>query len=294
MAMLSENMRGALLMVGSMTAFTLNDAFMKSLSDELPLFQSIFFRSIGVFICLSIAGLAMGQIKLNQSRRDWMFISLRSLFELGGALFFLSALFNMPIANVTAILQVLPLTVSLAAAVFLGASLGWRRLSAILVGFAGVLLIVKPGGEGFNIYAVSALLAVLCVTIRDILVRKISPEVPTMLVSWFTVFAVMAGSGLASLTEVWQPVSSLAAFQLGGAILTIIGGYIFSVAVMRHGDIAFVAPFRYSSLLVAVVIGFWIFGEVPDTLTIVGSIIVVGTGLFTLYREGQIRKRAKA
>ena len=167
-----------------------------------------------MFICLSIAGFALGQIKLNQSRRDWLFISLRSLFELGGALFFLSALFNMPIANVTAILQVLPLSVSLAAAVFLGASLGWRRLSAILVGFAGVLLIVKPGGEGFNIYAVSALLAVLCVTIRDILVRKISPEVPTMLVSWFTVLAVLAGSGLAALTEVWQPVSSLAAFQL--------------------------------------------------------------------------------
>ena len=292
MAVLSENMRGAVLMVASMTAFTLNDAFMKSLSDELPLFQSIFLRSIGVFLCLSVAGFALGQIRFDQTRRDWTFITLRSLFETGGALFFLSALFNMPIANVTAILQVLPLSVSLAAAVFLGASLGWRRLSAIMVGFAGVLLIVKPGGEGFNVYAISALLAVVCVTFRDILVRKISAEVPTLMVSWFTVFVVMSGSGMASLSEVWQPVSSLGAFQLGGAILTIIGGYIFSVAVMRHGDIAFVAPFRYSSLLVAVVIGFFVFDEVPDALTIIGAIIVVCTGIFTLYRESVQRRRA--
>ena len=292
MAVLSENMRGAVLMVASMTAFTLNDAFMKSLSDELPLFQSIFLRSIGVFLCLSVAGFALGQIRFDQTRRDWTFITLRSLFETGGALFFLSALFNMPIANVTAILQVLPLSVSLAAAVFLGASLGWRRLSAIMVGFAGVLLIVKPGGEGFNVYAISALLAVVCVTFRDILVRKISAEVPTLMVSWFTVFVVMSGSGVASLTEVWQPVSSLGAFQLGGAILTIIGGYIFSVAVMRHGDIAFVAPFRYSSLLVAVVIGFFVFNEVPDALTIIGAIIVVCTGIFTLYRESMQRRQA--
>ena len=290
MAVLSENMRGAVLMVASMTAFTLNDAFMKSLSDELPLFQSIFLRSIGVFLCLSVAGFALGQIRFDQTRRDWTFITLRSLFETGGALFFLSALFNMPIANVTAILQFLPLSVSLAAAVFLGASLGWRRLSAIMVGFAGVLLIVKPGGEGFNVYAISALLAVVCVTFRDILVRKISAEVPTLMVSWFTVFVVMSGSGMASLSEVWQPVSSLGAFQLGGAILTIIGGYIFSVAVMRHGDIAFVAPFRYSSLLVAVVIGFFVFNEVPDALTIIGAIIVVCTGIFTLYRE-RIKRR---
>ena len=291
MAVLSENMRGAVLMVASMTAFTLNDAFMKSLSDELPLFQSIFLRSIGVFLCLSVAGFALGQIRFDQTRRDWTFITLRSLFETGGALFFLSALFNMPIANVTAILQVLPLSVSLAAAVFLGASLGWRRLSAIMVGFAGVLLIVKPGGEGFNVYAISALLAVVCVTFRDILVRKISAEVPTLMVSWFTVFVVMSGSGMASLSEVWQPVSSLGAFQLGGAILTIIGGYIFSVAVMRHGDIAFVAPFRYSSLLVAVVIGFFVFNEVPDALTIIGAIIVVCTGIFTLYRESIKRRQ---
>ena len=111
------------------------------------------------------------------------------------------------------------------------------------------------------------------------------------MVSWFTVFVVMSGSGVASLTEVWQPVSSLGALQLGGAILTIIGGYIFSVAVMRHGDIAFVAPFRYSSLLVAVVIGFFVFNEVPDALTIIGAIIVVCTGIFTLYRESIKRRQ---
>ena len=291
MAFLNDNMRGALLMTGSMTAFTVNDAFMKALSDELPLFQSIFLRSIGVLICLTFIGLAVRQLNFRQSARDWKFIGLRSIFEVGGALFFLSALFNMPIANVSAILQALPLTVSLAAAVFLGAEMGWRRLSAILIGLVGVLLIVKPGGEGFNTYSLSALAAVGCVTVRDLLVRKISSNVPSMLVAWFTAFAVMTGAGLASITETWRPLSGLGQIQLTGAILTIIGGYIFSVTAMRHGDIAFVAPFRYTSLLVAVVLGFIVFAEVPDTLTIIGAMIVVATGLFTLYRETALKRR---
>lgn len=289
MAMLSDNLRGALLMTGSMTAFTVNDAFMKALSDELPLFQSIFMRSVGVLICLTIIGLVLRQLDFRQSARDWRFIILRAIFEVGGALFFLSALFNMPIANVSAILQALPLTVSLAAAVFLGADMGWRRLSAILIGLVGVLLIVKPGGEGFNAYSISALAAVGCVTVRDLLVRKISSDVPFMLVAWFTAFAVLVGSGLASLTEDWQPLSTLGQFQMSGAIVMIIGGYIFSVTAMRHGDIAFVAPFRYTSLLVAVALGFLVFAEVPDTLTIIGALIVVATGLFTLYREAKLK-----
>jgi len=285
MAILSDNLRGALLMTGSMTAFTVNDAFMKALSDELPLFQSIFMRSVGVLFCLTLIGLFLRQLQFRQTAQDWAFIVLRSIFEVGGALFFLSALFNMPIANVSAILQALPLTVSLAAAVFLGAEMGWRRLTAILVGLVGVLLIVKPGGEGFNAYSISALAAVGCVTVRDLLVRKISSEVPSMLVAWFTASAVLAGSGIASVTETWQPLSGLGQLQLTGAILTIISGYIFSVTAMRHGDIDFVASFRYTSLLVAVVLGFVVFAEVPDTLTIIGALIVVATGLFTLYRE---------
>ncbi len=286
----SENLRGAFLMTASMTAYTVNDAFFKSLSDELPLFQAIFIRGIAVVACLTIAGLVLGNLNLRQTRRNWFFIVARAGFELGAAFLFLLALFNMPIANVTAILQALPLTVSLAAAVFLGAAIGWRRLAAIFIGFIGVLLIVKPGSDGFNVYALYALGAVGFVTGRDILVRKISDDVPTMLVAWVTAIVVMVGGGLMSLTETWQPLSVWGQLQMLGAVLAILAGSIFSIVAMRHGDISFVAPFRYSGLIVAVIVGLVFFGEFPDALTLIGSSIVVGTGIFTLYRDSMTRK----
>lgn len=290
MAVLSENMRGALLMTASMSAYTFNDAFFKALSDELPLFQTMLLRGIGVVFCLTILGLALGQLNLRHSRHDWVLIVLRAIFELCAAVLFLLALINMPIANVTAILQALPLTVSLAATVFLGATIGWRRLTAIFVGFIGVLLIIKPGTSGFNAYALYALAAVGFVTARDIIVPKISSHVPTIVVAWCTAIVVMTGAGLASMTEVWQTPSGWGQIQLGGAILSIMCGTIFSVVAMRHGDIAFVAPFRYSSLIVAVILGVIIFNEIPDVLTVIGALIVVGTGVFTLYRDSIVSK----
>ena len=282
---LSENMRGAVLMVGSMTAFTVNDACMKALSDELPLFQAMFIRSFVVIACLGLAAYLSGAFSVRLPKRDWQLILLRSFVEMGAAYFFISALFNMPIANVTAIIQALPLTVTLAGAVFLGEAVGWRRMLAILIGFVGVLLIVRPGGEGFSIYSLYVLAAVACVTVRDLASRRMSTAVPSMTVALSAAVAVLLFSGVGSLGTDWQPVSGKAGLQMAGAATFVIGGYIFSFLAMRSGEIGFVAPFRYSSLLVALVLGFFIFDEWPTALTLLGSAIVVGTGLFTLYRE---------
>jgi drug/metabolite transporter (DMT)-like permease len=196
----------------------------------------------------------------------------------------------MPIANVTAIIQALPLTVSLAGAIFLGEALGWRRLSAIMVGFVGVMLIVRPGGEGFTVYSVYVLLAVACVTVRDLAARRMSHSVPTLRVALFAALGVLLFSGVGTMaTETWTQVDPLGLAKLAGASVFIIGGYIFSVSAMRSGEIGFVAQFRYSSLLVALVLGLVLFGEWPDRLTLIGSAIIVATGLFTLYRERSIK-----
>jgi len=138
---LSDNIRGALLMTGSMTAFTINDAFMKGVLVDVPLFQALFLRSCGVVVCIIILARALGQLRFDMGRKDWTYMIMRAVAEAMGAVMFLSALSRMPIANVSAILQALPLTVSLAGALFLGEALGWRRLTAILVGFCGVMLI---------------------------------------------------------------------------------------------------------------------------------------------------------
>lgn len=285
----SDNMRGAMLMMGAMAAFTLNDAFMKSLSDELPLFQALLLR--GLATTLFLWGIAQGTrgLRLDLGPRDWRLVVLRSLAEVGAAWFFITALFNMPIANVTAILQALPLTVTLAGALFLGEAVGWRRMTAIAVGFAGVLLIVRPGPEGFNLHALYALASVLCVTVRDLATRRLSPEVPSMTVALAGSAAVTAFGAAGCLAGAWVPVSATAAAQLGGAIVFVILGYVCSVMAMRAGDIGFIAPFRYTSLVWALALGLVVFGHWPDPLTLLGAAIVAATGLFTLWRERRRR-----
>jgi len=294
MVPISDNARGALFMMGSMTAFTLNDALMKLAGSTLPLFQSVFLRGLCVLVFLMILCLVMGQLRTDFSRKDWALICVRGICEVIVAYLFISALFNMPIANVSAILQALPLTVSLAAAIFLGEAMGWRRLLAILVGFVGVLLIVQPGGAGFNAYALYVVAAVFIVTLRDLAARKMSRDVPSTMAALVAGIIVTIAFGVASIFIDWAPVTPATWGLLIGAGLFIIGGYVFSVSAMRVGDISAVAPFRYTSLLVALIVGVVVFDEIPNPLALIGAAIVVATGLFTLYREGRMRKARAA
>lgn len=287
---LSDNMRGAVLMVASMAAFTVNDMFVKLLGDDLPFFQFLLLRTIGAVSFLYILARRAGAIRIPGAARDRWLIAVRSLAEIAAAYFFLNALINMPIANATAIIQALPLTVSLGAALFLGESVGWRRFLAIGIGFVGVFLIVRPGSDGFTIYSVYALLAVVAVTIRDLAARRLSREVPSLTVALAAVSAILVFSAIGAAGTDWVPMAPEDWLWLAGSICTIIGGYLFSVSAMRVGEIGFVAPFRYTSLLVALVIGLLVFGDWPEPLTLIGAAIVVATGLFTLWRERLARR----
>ena len=291
MAPISDNTRGALLMMASMAAFTLNDTFMKALSDELPLFQALVLRGLATSLLLLAIAPRLGGLKLDLPRRDWGIVAVRTVAEVGAAYFFITALFNMPIANATAILQVLPLTVTLAGALFLGEAVGWRRLTAILVGFAGVMLIVRPGAEGFTFYSVYVLIAVAFVTVRDLVTRRLSGGVPSVTVAFSAAVGVTAAAAVASLGVDWVPLSAAAAAKLAGASVLIIGGYMFSVMAMRVGEVAVVTPFRYTSLLWALVLGFVVFGDWPGPLTLLGGAIVVAMGIYTFYRERAVSRQ---
>ncbi len=279
------NTKGALFMMGSMAAFTFNDVFMKAVSDALPLAQAIFLRGLATSCLMLVLAQFLGGLRLRLPASQWRWIALRTATEIGSAYFFLAAIFNMEIANATAILQVLPLSITLAGAVFLGEAVGWRRWTAIFVGFFGVLLIVRPGFEGFTIYSVYALIAVLLVTVRDMIVRKLSADVPTITIALFNAISVTTFFGIAASFTDWAPVSGESLYQLFGAAVLIIGGYVFSVSAMRGGNIAVIAPFRYTALLWALFLGFVVFGEWPDNLTLVGATIIVATGIYTFHRE---------
>lgn len=282
------NVAGALLMIASMACFTINDAFLKATNGDLPLFQLLFLRGIlATGFIGAFAGLR-GVLLAKVSRLDWGLIALRSASEIGAAYFFITALLNMPLANVTAILQFLPLTVTLGSALFFKEPIGWRRMSAIGIGFCGMLLVVRPGTEGFSFWSLYALAAVICVTARDLATRKMSSAVPSMMVTFFASLTVLVASGLASMAIDWAPLDARLSWLVLGASLFIVGGYYFSVQVMRVGDVSFIAPFRYTGLLWALGLGWLVFGDWPEPLTMIGAGLIVATGLFTLYRERKV------
>ena len=295
MPALSANLRGAALMSAGMFFFTINDAFMKGLSDELPLFQAVFLRGVATSAMIWLLARRMGALRFDLSRRDWGIMAIRALAEIGAAYFFITALFHMPLANATAILQSLPLTITLAGALFLGEAVGWRRTVAIVFGFGGVLLIVRPGAEGFTVYSLYALASVACVTLRDLSTRRLSSQAPSLTVALSSAVAVMLFGAAGTAVADWVPVSPTAWAQLAGAVVSVTGGYLCSVMVMRSGggDIGVIAPFRYTSLIWSLAIGLLAFGDWPDSLTLIGAAIVAATGIFTLWRERQTRRAAR-
>jgi len=284
----AENMRGAGFMSLSMAGFTTNDAMIKLVAGSLPLVQAIFVRGLIVTAILAALTWATGALAAVPSRRDRRILVLRSVGEIGGTFCFLTALFHMPIANASAILQSLPLAITLAAAVFLGEPVGWRRYLAIGVGFVGVLIIVRPGTEGFNAYALSAVAAVGFIVLRDLTTRRLSPEVPSFLAAVITSAAITAAAGIACVFVDLRAVSMSHLAALTGSGLFLMGGYLFGIMAMRVGEIAFVQPFRYTLLIWAMLLGWLIYDEVPDAWMLTGAGIIVAMGLYTFHRERKL------
>ncbi len=291
---LSDNARGALFMSLSMAGFAVNDAMMKLVSAELPLLQAIFLRGVFATALVLLLAWRSGALRFRPRRADLGPLALRTFAEAATTLCFLSALFNIPLANATAILQASPLTVALAAAWLLGEPVGWRRYLAIGVGFLGVLIIVRPGAEGFTGYSVLALGAVVFITLRDIATRRMTVGTPSLYASVVTSTCIMLMGAAGAATQDWTPPSPRALGLLAAAASFILVGFVFGVMTMRIGEVGVVTPFRYSILLWAIVLGYLLFDEAPDAPTLLGAAIVAGAGGFTLWREQQARRRSAA
>ena len=289
---LNSNMKGAALMTACVFAYVINDAFMKLLFSEIALFQAVFLRSIitvpPILIMVWITKVAIR----NLSKQDKRLILVRVGAEIFITITFLTALKHMPLANVTAILQALPLAITMAAALFLAEPVGWRRWSAILVGFVGVLIVVRPGLEGFNIYSLSAFMAIIFLTVREISTRKLKSEVPTITVVLSTAVGSTLFAGIMMIGSEWDTVSAVSWLLILGAAVAILIATLLSVMAMRIGEIGFVSPFRYTSMLGAIGLGILIFGDWPDQPTLVGTVIIVSTGIYTFHREQKVSRKA--
>lgn len=291
---MNDNIRAAVFMMAGSCAFATNDTFLKLLGADLGMFQILVMR--GCVVSLVFAALLWVQRAMisDLCLRDRVLLALRSGAEMGAAFFFFKALFDMPLANITAILQVVPLTVAGAAYLFLSEPLGWRRMLAILLGMGGVLLIVRPGTDTFTAASVYALLCVVMVTLRDLITRVMAKGVPSSMVALTTAIGVTLLGAVGSVTETWVMPNPTGWALLGGTVVFTVLGYYLVILAMRQGELTFVAPFRYAALLAALLLGWFVLGEWPRPLTFVGSAIVVATGVYTLYREGQMKRRALA
>ncbi|ADZ71235.1 DMT family transporter [Polymorphum gilvum] len=282
-----DNGKAIAAMLLAMAAFIFNDALVKLTYDQLPLGQIILVRSLISLAMIYVVCVVTGATRhFRHLLRP--IVAWRTLGEVMATLLYLSALIRMPIANVTAILQVLPLAVTAVAAILFGAPVGWRRWTAIAVGFAGVLLIIRPGLEGFDAWSLLALASLAFIVLRDMSTQRMPSEIQTFGVTLVACVGVsLLGGGLV-LIEGWQPMTGKAFLLLCGAATFLLIGYITLIFAMRLGDVAVVAPFRYSIILWAMLMGFVVWGDIPDVLTLAGTAIVVATGIYTFFRERRL------
>jgi drug/metabolite transporter (DMT)-like permease len=276
-------------MVTAMALFTANDTLTKVATADLPAGQIMAVR--GRFSLLFVSGLivAFGQVRRLKEIRSPI-VALRGVLEAGVALTFLTALGQLQLANVTAILQATPLILTLFAVLFGLEAVGWRRWMAIAVGFVGVLLIVKPSVGGFNVFAGLAFVSAVGVAIRDLVTRSVAGHIPTVLVACASTAAVtLLGVGMAAFEE-WRPLSSTVTLQLAAAAFFVTLGNLAIVKAFRIGELSVVSPFRYAVILTSLLAGYLVFGELPDLASVLGIVLVVLSGLYALHRE-QVRMR---
>lgn len=282
---LSDNVRASLYMLLAMAGFTINDGIIKSLGGAMGVYQIIGIRGLVLCVFIGMVIWHRGLVPRLGEVRSWL-ILLRALLDLAATVLFILALMRLPFANVSAIMQSLPLVVTLGAAMLFREPVGWRRWSAIIIGLGGVLVILRPGGDSFDATSLLVVLSVLGAAGRDLCTRRMPPALPSLLVAGTTaVLITLVGLVMTTVTGQWVPVSADQFVRLSVAAVFLFVGYQFIILAVRTGEVAAVVPYRYTSLLWATAIGFLFYGELPDRFTLIGSAIVVATGLYTLYRE---------
>ncbi len=284
-----NNRDGILLMVAAMAGFTMEDLFIKQLSSTISIGQILI--TLGVCSSVFFALMAVWKGHSLLAGSAWTRATITRMFaESIAAVSFVTALSLVPISTVAAVFQVTPLAITMGTALFLNETVGWRRWVAIFVGFIGVLLIIKPGFSSFDPSVLWVLISVLGVALRDLVTRTIPSNVASSIIS-FQAFSSLIVAGAIALfitSESFAPVAKTEITFFGCAIVFSITGYYAIVSAMRVGDASIVAPFRYTRLLFSLLVGIIVFDETIDGLTLLGSFIIIATGLYTFIREQRL------
>ena len=290
--MAHPHLKASLAMIVAMAAFVCNDTFVKLTAGRLPVGEIVALR--GALATVIIAAVCWHQGHLpNVAMIATRKVIARALLDLAGTLCFVTALMHMPIANLTAMMQVVPLTVTALAAVILGERVGWRRVAAIAVGFLGVALIVKPTPTEISPWELLGLGCVLAVSVRDLVTRRIGVHIPSLVIALANAGFVTAGGLALGLIQGFIP---LALWELGclvAASVFLAIGYMFMVTTLRLANLSATAPARYTIVLFSILSGMAVFHEFPDGWAILGIALIVGSGFYAVRREATLKRSAR-
>lgn len=271
------------MVLGSL-GYVVNDAFVRRATETGPdVYQVLCLRSIGIAAVFAVLGRVHRPERRNAIRQPALLLRVGA--EMAGSALFFAALIRLDFANAQAILQIVPFAVTLAAAIALKERVDVRQYGAILIGFVGVVVVIRPATEGFSVWSLAAVGTATFMVIREFATRGIDPQTPAPTIAFAT------ATGLGLLTAVLSPPHQWVAFPADAvaslivSVVSLVIGYHFTIQTVRVGDLSVSAPFRYSILVGAVVMGFVLFDEIPDRFTVVGSLVIVATGIYSIRFE---------
>jgi len=279
----SGSTRGIVLMIIAVGLLTVNDALAKYLAQRYPVDQVLALRHAAVLLAiLPYAALVTGCQALKA--HDWRGQSVRGLLFIAGTVLLVLSVTLLPLATVTSLIMTAPIFVALFSGLLLGERVNRARWLAIIGGFLGVLLIVRPGDQAFQWGLLLALAAALANGLRDLLTRRLARTETSIAQLFWSNAAVMVAC-FATYSAHWQPVGAIdAAWFLGAGVLNALGHFVM-IEAMRAGEAALIAPFRYTALIWAVAIGFLVWGDLPDVWVVLGALVIGASGIGMILME---------
>ena len=285
----SAPLKGMLCLIAGGALMTASDSVLKWLTSSYPVGQIMFLRGLFGLIPILIFVQQAGGIDalVTRNYRDHI---LRSGLMVGGTFLYVTGLRFLPLADAISIAFAGPLFITALASPMLGERVGWRRWIVVLIGFTGILIIFRPGGAMVQWAALFPLAACCTGALRDILTRKMSVSETSMSLLFYSTVAIALGGLVTAPFSGWQPViiRDWLFFVLTGLLTG--GAHFLMVEAFRLCEAALVAPFKYTSILWAILFGYFIFREVPELNTLVGASVVISSGIYILHRERKLRR----
>ena len=290
----AANLRGIVALLIAQAVFVTSDSVVKLAGAMMPPTEIMAIR--GLIAVMLMGGAVAATIPAGRWHLVLRpFVALRATLEAVLAALFLYALPHLPLANITVVMQVTPLITTVLSALVLSEAVGWRRWLAVGIGFVGVVLVAQPSTQGVDIYVVVALIVAALVAVRDLVTRRLDPTIPTAAVSFATTLSVCLLGFAGAPFQEWVPVSTYGVSLLAASATLVSIANIFIIRAFRGVDVSVVSPFRYAAVVWAVLLGFMIWGDVPNTLAVAGTLIIIASGLYTMHRETlNMRRRSPA